>query len=83
MSIAAAPAGFPNALAQWLSAKFDRGSKAAQVRKWRGLSLGPDEPSDFDAPAQHHDLIARLDLIQQGAQAFTCFPNADLMCAHA
>jgi hypothetical protein len=82
-SVAAAPVGFPNVLAQCSSAKFDRGSKAAQVRKGRGLSLGPDESSDLDAPAQHHDLIAPLDLIQQAAQALPRFPDADLMCAHA
>jgi hypothetical protein len=47
-----------------LSANLDRGSKGGQIRKGRGLSLGTDEPSDLDAPAQHHDLIARLDMIQ-------------------
>jgi hypothetical protein len=80
--VAAAPAGFPNALAQRFSAKLDRGSKAAQVRKGRGFSLRPDESSGLDTPAQHHDLIARLDLIQQAAQAFPRFPDAYFMYAH-
>ena len=54
---------FPNFPAQCSSAKFDRGSKAAQVRKGQGLSFAANESSDLDAPAQHHDLIARPDLI--------------------
>jgi hypothetical protein len=54
---------FPNFPAQCSSANLDRGSKAGQVRKRRGLPLGANESSDLDAPAQHHDLIARLDLI--------------------
>jgi len=82
MSIAAAPAGFLDALAQRFTTKFDRGSKAAQVRKGRHLSLWPDEPRDLDTPAQHDNLTACLDLVQQAPQALTRFPNADFMCAH-
>jgi hypothetical protein len=82
-SIAAAPTGFPNALAQCSSANLDRGSKAAQVRKGRGFSLRPNESSDLDSPAQHHDLIACLDLVQQAAQALARFPDAKPACTHA
>jgi hypothetical protein len=82
MSIAAAPAGFPNAPARRYSANLDQGSKAVQVRKGRGLALRPDESSDLDTPAQHHYLIASLDFVRQAAQAFAQFSNADLMRTH-
>jgi hypothetical protein len=52
----------------WLKAlprNLTEARRAAQVGKRCRLSLWPDESSHFDAPAQHHDLIACLNLIQQ------------------